>query len=126
MNRVRRPLRLLAFGIMLLALSVRIYRGVIPRGAALLPFVLFCAKGPTLSSPDGTRSVQVYFKDAGGAQVGPPEAWFIESNWLFGRRVIDEGKVHPRIANDGDPIPASWTPDNGLVIDFDAALGEKE
>jgi hypothetical protein len=118
----RRALRQTLGVLISLAICARAYWAVVPRGVPFLPFLLVSVEGPVLTSPDGKRSIQVYFNDAGAAHHGPHWTWFTENSWLLGRKVICEGKVGPQIAVWEGVIPVSWTPDMELVVDFEAAM----
>jgi hypothetical protein len=62
---------------------VRGYFGFIPRGVSLDPWLLARVDGPELRSPDGQRSVRVYFNDAGAMHRGNHWTWVIETNWWW-------------------------------------------
>jgi hypothetical protein len=67
---VRGAMTAVAISAIVFLSAVRAYRQVIPRGANYYAFQFASVGGPTLVSPDGRRSVEVNFNDAGAAHSG--------------------------------------------------------
>ena len=89
-----------------------------PWGASVGPFVLASDSGPTLRSPDGRRTLQVYFNDAGAMHSGNHWTWVVEDLWLAGPRVVSEGYLGPAIRRGEEPVPLAWANDNRFGIAF--------
>jgi hypothetical protein len=97
---------------------VRVYFGFIPRGASLEPWLLGRVNGPELRSPDGQRSVRVYFNDAGAMHRGNHWTWVIETRWWCGRRVVAAGYLGPDVAVEKGPVPLEWGPKDEIRVRF--------
>jgi hypothetical protein len=79
-------------------------------------------KGPLLKSPDGRRTIRVYFNDAGAMHTGPYHwTYFVEDSWLWGRQVISEGYTNPEATvrgGDRVTLPIEWTPQNEIRVRY--------
>jgi hypothetical protein len=96
----------------------RAYRQVIPRGANYYAYQFASAGGPTLVSPDGRRSVQVDFNDAGAAHSGFHWTWLIVDDLLTGRSVVAQGYSTPDVADRDVPFPLRWIDDRTFEVKF--------
>jgi hypothetical protein len=104
--------------VMLAIAAVRVYFGIVPRGASFYPWTMARVDGPTLKSPDGQRTVRVYFNDAGAMHSGNHWTWVVEDSWLWGRRVVSEGYLGPDVAVRGASVSLEWTPRNEVRVHF--------
>ena len=118
MAKKRRRYLAPASGLVFLLAAARIYGGLVPWGAAPGPFLLAGVRGPTLTSPDGARQVDVHFNDAGAAHSGNHWTWMVESSWLVGGVVVSEGYLGPEVMTGGEPVPLTWGPTNELTVQF--------
>jgi hypothetical protein len=98
--------------------AMRIYFSIVPRGASFFPWTMARVDGPTLRSPDGQRTVHVYFNDAGAMHSGNHWTWIVEDSWLWGRSVVSAGYLDPGIAVKGEPVPLEWGPHNEVQVRF--------
>jgi hypothetical protein len=116
---LKRKLAIAMALVVVLAIAVvRGYFAIIPRGASFYPWTMARVDGPTLNSPDGRRTVRVYFNDAGAMHSGNHWTWIVEDSWLWGRRVVAEGYVGPDVAVSGKPVPLEWGPRNEVRVRF--------
>jgi hypothetical protein len=98
--------------------ALRVYAGFVPRGVSFQPWTLARVNGPVLTSPDGRRTVEVYFNDAGAMHSGNHWTWIVENSPLTGRRVVAEGYLGPDVAVSHAPVPLEWGPKNEIRIRF--------
>lgn len=118
-RRLKRKLAIVTALVVVLAVAaVRGYFAIVPRGASFYPWTMARVDGPTLKSPDGRRTVRVYFNDAGAMHSGNHWTWVVEDSWLWGRRVVAEGFLDPDIAVRGQPVPLEWGPRNEVRVNF--------
>jgi hypothetical protein len=97
---------------------IRAYRQVIPRGADFYSYQLASVGGPTLVSPDGRRSVQVMFNDAGAAHSGFHWTWVIVDDLLSGRSVVAQGYSLPDVALRHGSFPLRWIDGRTFEVTF--------
>jgi hypothetical protein len=97
---------------------LRLYHQFVPWGAPFFPWKFGRVDGPELKSPDGRRTVRVYFNDGGAAHSGNHWTWVVEESWSAGRRVVAEGYLGPEVAVRGGPVPIEWGPENQVNIQF--------
>lgn len=116
--RVRKAGTYLVISLLLLALGARVYSHFIPWGASLLPFWLASIEGPDVHSPDNSRTLKVYFNDAGAMHSGKHWTWVIEGHWFWGRRVVAEGYLEAGVRQGKEALPIRWTNDDTFVMDF--------
>lgn len=107
-----------ALAVVLAVAAVRIYFAIVPRGASFYPWAFARVEGPALTSPDGSRTVCVYFNDAGAMHSGNHWTWVVEDSWLWSRRVVSEGYLGPDIAVNTEPVPVEWGPHNEIRVRF--------
>lgn len=120
---MRRPLKrnlavAAALVVVLGVAAVRGYFAIVPRGASFYPWTMARVDGPILKSPDGQRTVRVYFNDAGAMHSGNHWTWVVEDSWLCGRRVVSEGYLGPDVAVSGAPVPLEWGAHNEIRVQF--------
>jgi hypothetical protein len=118
-----RPLKrklviVMAVTALLAVAAVRVYFAIVPRGASFQPWTMARVDGPTLKSPDGQRTVRVYFNDAGAMHSGNHWTWVVEDSWLWGRAVVSVGYLGPDVAVSGEPVPLEWGPHNEVRVRF--------
>jgi hypothetical protein len=104
--------------VVLAVVAVRGYVAIVPRGASFYPWTMARVDGPTLKSPDGQRTVRVYFNDAGAMHSGNHWTWVVEDSWFWGRRVVNQGYVGPEVAVRGKTVPLEWGPHNEVRVQF--------
>jgi hypothetical protein len=85
----------------------------VPRGAAILPFILASDDGPTMHSPSGDVSLKVYFNDAGAAHSGHFWTWVVRNN-----RVIAEGYSAPSVRYSHVSFPLEWCDGDSFKVTF--------
>ena len=56
----------------------RAYRQIIPVGIDVIPYWIASVPGPRLTSPDGSRVVQVVYYEAEAVQSGHYRTWLIQ------------------------------------------------
>lgn len=118
-RRLKRKLTIaIAIAVVLAAAAIRLYFAIVPRGASFYPWTMARVDGPTLKSPDGRRTLRVYFNDAGAMHSGNHWTWVVEDSWLWGRGVVSEGYLGPDIAVRGAPAPVEWRPHNAMRVRF--------
>ena len=118
-RRLKRNLAIAtALSVLLAVAAVRRYFAIVPRGASFHPWTRARVDGPTLRSPDGRRTVRVYFNDAGAMHSGNHWTWVVEDSLLWGRRVVSEGYLGADVAVSGDPVPLEWGPGNEVRVRF--------
>lgn len=79
--------------IMFILGSCRVYRELVPQGAAAMPWVFGRVEGAPLASPDGKVKLRVSYNDAGAAHSGPHAVWVTTYSVLAGLRVVAQGVV---------------------------------
>src|SRR5262245_42535422 len=104
--------------VVLTVATVRSYFAIVPRGASFFPWKMARVDGPTLSSPDGQRTVHVYFNDAGAMHSGNHWTWIVEDSRWWGRRVVTEGYLSSDVAVSGEPVPLEWGSGNDVRVRF--------
>lgn len=116
--RWKRPLKFAAITLIGIALVVRLYAGIIPLGVKPLAWIIARVDGPTFTSPDGMRTVKVYFNDAGAAHSGNHWTWVVEDSLWKGRTVVAEGYVNALTRNGETPFELEWGPNNRVDVSF--------
>lgn len=94
-----------------LAISVRIYYQLVPRGVAFTPFTEYSRQLPSITAPNG-KTYEVVVNDAGALHSGNYWTWVIDSHWLTGRYVATEGYLTSEYATGDRPLTVEW---NGNV-----------
>jgi hypothetical protein len=71
-----------------------------------------------MQSPDGRRTVRVFFNDAGAAHSGNHWTWVIEDSWVLGRRVVAQGYLGPEFRMGEQPMPLDWRVGDEVHVKF--------
>jgi hypothetical protein len=115
---VRRLMATVVISAFALLSAVRAYREVMPRGVNYYAYQFASVGGPSLVSPDGRRSVEVNFNDAGAAHSGFHWTWLIVSDFWTGRYVVAQGYSTPEVAQRDIPFPLRWIDDRTFEVTF--------
>jgi len=107
-----------AMVVLSLLAGIRTCGTFIPYGASPIPFLFARVQGPILTSPNASRTLTVYFNDAGAAHSGNHWTWVVENHWLFGSRMVTEGYLGGEIAVSGDPVPHTWSDGNQIEVRY--------
>jgi len=100
------------------AVALRCYRALVPWDAQVYPWLMARVSGPVLTSPDGRRTLKVYFNNAGAMHSGNHWTWVVEESRWLGRRVVAQGYLSPQEAVSGGAVPLTWGEGNSIGVAF--------
>lgn len=93
-----------------LAVGVRIYYQLVPRGVEFTPFTEYSRQLPSVTAPNG-KTYEAFVNDAGALHSGNYWTWIIDNHWLTGRYVATEGYLTSEYASGDTQLTVEWDGD---------------